>query len=134
MVRNRVVAGHLALADQGGVVLAYFKATEAVLWREGRTADRYLETSLDPAKADQPHAVWDEIDRRLQGTMVDLTDQQRAALRWPNLAQGNKTTMDAFEISSALTRIGWSLLTEAPASTVTCSTARHFTTKSCVCP
>ena len=51
MTRNRIAAGHFALSDQSGVVVAYFKATEVVLWREGRTGDRYLETSLDPAKA-----------------------------------------------------------------------------------
>jgi 4-amino-4-deoxy-L-arabinose transferase-like glycosyltransferase len=124
MLRNQAVAGHFALSDQGGVVLAYFKATEVVLWQQGRAADRYLETSLDPAKADLPHTVWDEIDARLRGRIDGLTDEQRAVLTWPNLAQGNKTSIDSFEISRALTRIGWSYLTDAPVSTATCYLVR----------
>jgi len=124
LVRNQVVAGHFALSDQGGVVLAYFKAAEVELWREGRTVDRYLETSLDPAKAEMPHTVWDEIDTQLQASLPQLAEDERALLKWPNLAQGNNTPVDSFEISSALARIGWSRLTDAPASTAACYLVR----------
>ncbi len=124
MVRNQVVAGHLALSDQGGVVLAYFKATEVVLWQQGRTAERYLETTLDPAKAELPHTVWEQIDTRLRGKFKSIPEDQRAALRWQNLAQGNKTTVDSFALSSALGEIGWSYLTSSPLTTAVCCLAR----------
>ncbi|UCE60896.1 MAG: glycosyltransferase family 39 protein [Phycisphaerales bacterium] len=124
MLRNKAVAGHFALSDQGGVVLAYFKATEVALWRESRTADRYIETSLDPAQADAPHTLWDEIDKRLQGELSHLAEARRAELRWPNLAQGNKTSVDSFAISAALTRIGRSMLAESPIATAACYLTR----------
>lgn len=124
MVRNRVVAGHFALSDQSGVVLAYFKATEVVLWREGRTADRYVETSLDPARATESHRVWDRIDAELAERLPGLTDDQRASLHWWNLAQGNKTTVDSFAISRALSRIARADLMESPLSTIACYMTR----------
>ncbi len=124
MVRNQRVAGHLALSDQGGVVLAYFKATEVVLWREGRAAERYQETSLNPAKADLPHTVWDGIDARLQSRFASLPEDQRMTLCWHNLAQGNKTTLDSFAISKALSEIGWSYLKDSPLSTAACCLVR----------
>lgn len=124
MLRNHMVAGRFAMSDQGGVVLAYFKATEVVLWQQGRTADRYVETSLDPAKADLPHTVWDEIDARLQARLAGVGEDRRVTLNWPNLAQGNKTAVDSFEISRALAGIGWSYLTASPASTASCYLAR----------
>ncbi|MBU0716784.1 MAG: glycosyltransferase family 39 protein [Planctomycetes bacterium] len=123
-VRNQIVAGNFALSDQGGVVLAYFKATEVVLWRAGRTADRYLETSLNPADANAPHPVWEAIDAQLRQALPGLTPAQAAELRWANLAQGNKTSVDSFEISRALGRIGWSYLAAAPLSTVACGLTR----------
>ncbi|MGB2987927.1 MAG: glycosyltransferase family 39 protein [Phycisphaerae bacterium] len=124
MTRNRVVAGHFALSDQGGVVLAYFKATEVELWRQERTADRYLETTLDPAKAEQPHTVWEDIDARLRDEFASLPENQRATLRWQNLAQGNKTTVDSFAVSDALNEIGWSYITASPLSTAACCLVR----------
>ncbi len=124
MLRNQVVADHFALSDQGGVVVAYFKAAEVVLWRQGRTADRYLETSLDPANADLPHRVWEDIDAQLRNRLAGLADQQRAALNWRNLAQGNKTQLDSFEICKALTRIGWSELAKSPRATAACCLTR----------
>ena len=56
--------------------------------------------------------------------MVGLTGERRAALNWRNLAQGNKTSLDSFEISQALTRIGRSYLADAPLSTAACYLAR----------
>jgi 4-amino-4-deoxy-L-arabinose transferase-like glycosyltransferase len=124
MIRNDFVAGHFALSDQGGVVLAYFKGTEVTLWREGRATERYVETSLDPAHRDRPHPVWEGIDARLRGKFNSLAEGQRAMLRWPNLAQGNKTKIDSFAVSEALSEIGWSDLTASPLSTAVCSLVR----------
>ena len=124
MMRNQLVAGRLALSYQGGVVLAYFKATEVVLWQQGRTVDRYLETTLDPARTELPHTVWDQIDMCLRGKFNSLPEDQRAALRWRNLAQGNKTTVDSFAISRALGDIGWSYLRASPLTTAICCLVR----------
>ena len=124
MLRNQIVAGHFAMSDQGGVVLAYFKAAEVTLWREGRTVERYLETSLDPAHAQRPHAVWEGIDARLQSRFAGLADERRSALHWRNLAQGNQTDIDSFAISKALARIGWSDLVESPTATAACCLVR----------
>ncbi|UCC31077.1 MAG: glycosyltransferase family 39 protein, partial [Phycisphaerales bacterium] len=124
MMRNQLVAGHLALSYQGGVVLAYFKATEVVLWRQGRTADRYLETTLDPARTESPHTVWEQIDTRLRDKFSSIPEDQRAALRWQNLAQGNKTTVDSFAVSEALGEIGWSYLSASPLTTAICCLVR----------
>jgi hypothetical protein len=124
MTRNLIVAGRFALSDQGGVVLAYFKTTEIELWRQGRVADRYLETSLDPAKVLWPHTVWDEIDARLQDKLYHLPADQRVELRWANLAQGNRTRADSFEVSDALSEIGWSYLWQSPLDTAVCCLVR----------
>ena len=124
MARNRFVAGHFALSDQAGVVLAYFKAAEVVLWRDGRAADRYIETSLDPRQRDAPHTVWDSIDARLQDRFAELPAADRSQLTWPNLAQGNRTPLDSFHISRELARIGWSELTRSPLDTAICYAAR----------
>jgi len=91
-----------------------------VLWHEGRATDRYLETSLNPANADQPHTVWEAIDEQLRSRLANVTDEQRAALTWKNLAQGNKTGVDSFEVSVALAQIGRSYLTTSPLSTAGC--------------
>lgn len=124
MLRNHVVAGHFALSDQGGVVLAYFKATEVELWRQGRAVDRYVETSLDSRKLASPHTVWDEIDLRLKSRLAHLPEDQRAALRWQNLAQGNRTETDSFEVSKALSEIGRRYLAASPVTTAACYLAR----------
>jgi len=124
MLRNKIVAGHFAMSHQRGVVLAYFKATEVALWRAGRTGDRYRETALDPARRDQPHPVWERIDRKL-AERLDLDDDAgRAKVTWPHLAQGNKTDLDAFELSDALSRIGLELLGQDPLATAVCCLAR----------
>ncbi|MFQ5590130.1 MAG: glycosyltransferase family 39 protein [Phycisphaerae bacterium] len=123
-VRNKITAGHFALSHQSGVVLAYFKATEVLLWKQGRSADRYLETSLDPARADYPHTVWEDIDERLRARMSHLPNGQPARLGWRNLAQGNKTTLDSFAVSEALGRIGWGYLADMPFITAACCLAR----------
>ncbi len=122
--RNIRVANQIALSDQSGVVMAYFKAAEVVLWRQGRSADRFLETSLDPRRSDYPHSVWDEIDRRLRKELYYLPESQRNSLHWANLAQGNKTDVDSFLISKQLMRIGLSYMIESPLSTVACLTTR----------
>ena len=123
MARNHQVAGRFALSHQGGVVLAYFKSAEVTLWSQGRAADRYMETTLDPARADQPHAVWDSIDERLRDRLARLTTTP-SVLNWRNLAQGNETPVDSFVISDALAAIGWSDLWTSPLSTVACCVVR----------
>lgn len=127
MLRNKVVAGHFALSHQSGVVLAYFKATEVALWRAGRTGDRYGETALDPARQDQPHPVWERIDQTLAGRLGIDDHAGRAKVKWYNLAQGNKTDLDAFELSDALGRIGLELLGEDPPATAACCVSRSAT-------
>ncbi len=124
MLRNKVVAGHFALSDQGGVVLAYFKASEVVLWKQGRQEMRYAETSLDPNKADRPHTVWDRIDERLRDRFASLPEDQRRTLKWQNLAQGNRTDVDSFALSRALGEIGRSDLVSSPGATVICCLVR----------
>lgn len=124
MARNKVVAGHFALSDQSGVVLAYFKATEVELWRQGRTADRFNETSLSPVLANEPHLVWDEIDRRLRDRLADVPVELRADLSWRNLAQGNKTTVDSFAVSAALMDVGISMMIASPVTTAACCIVR----------
>lgn len=117
VVRNRVVAGHWGLSSQGGVVLAYFKATEVELWRLGRSGDRYRETSLNPDRQDEPHLVWDDIDRRLQVRFSDLPPEVRRTLTWRRLAQGNLSGHDPFAVSQALSHIGWEMLLARPFAT-----------------
>ncbi len=124
MTRNYKVSGHLELSDQGGVVLAYFKAAEVELWRQGRTEDRYLETSLSEERLNDPHPVWASIDQRLREKMIDLPDDVRKTLTWWNLAQGNKTEADSFEISEALRQIAVSDLSQSPLSTLSCCLVR----------
>jgi len=122
--RNYAVSGRFALSDQGGVVLAYFKATEVVLWEESRTADRYLETSLDPENVERPHRVWDDIDTRLRRRFSDSTEDQAERLTWRNIAQGNKSGVDSFQVSRWLAGIAWSMLAEAPLATLGCCIVR----------
>jgi len=124
MARNLCVAGHFSLSHQSGVVLAYFKATEVELWRLGRMRDRYAETSLNSASADLPHLVWDEIDAELRKRLRGHTPDDVAQLRWPNLAQGNKTPIDSFEISRALTEIAWRYFSQSPWATALCCASR----------
>ncbi len=129
--RNRVVTGRFALSHQSGIVLSYFKATEVMLWRLGRTADRYAETSLDPEHGDQPHGdqshvVWEDIDARLRNHFADLPAEQLNQLQWPQLAQGNKTDVDSFEVSTALRSIGLEILLQEPLSTLACCFVRCF--------
>ena len=124
MVRTQGIAGKLAFSHQTGIVLAYFKATEAILWREGRTADRYLETSLSPDRREGPHPIWEAIDKELQFHFYGLPIEQQKELTWPNLAQGNRTTVDSFRISGELESIGLAHLSASPWSTLACYLAR----------
>ena len=124
MVRNQRAAGKPALSHQSGIVLAYFKATEVVLWRQGRTEDRYLETSLSPDRRDQPHPVWEMIDKALRLHFYNLPIEQQKQLTWPNLAQGNKTSVDSFRISAELESIAQGYLLESPRSTLAVCLAR----------
>lgn len=124
MLRNKIVAGHFALSDQSGVVLAYFKATEVALWSQGRTADRYKETSLDEDRVLEPHTVWDRIDIKLRHEFPQLPQEKRELLTWRQLAQGNRAPISSFEVSSALSRIGWTMLAESPTDTILCYAAR----------
>jgi hypothetical protein len=123
-VRNQRVAGKLALSHQSGIVLAYFKATEVILWRQGRTEDRYLETSLSPDRRDDPHPIWESIDESLRLDLYDLPIEQQKELTWSNLAQGNKTSVDSFRISAALESIAYGYLLESPLSTLASCLAR----------
>lgn len=124
MARNNRVAGHFALSHQSGIVLAYFKASEVMLWRLGRTAHRYGETSLHPDDADKPHAVWNDIDTRLRNRFAHLDAEQLNQLQWPALAQGNMTDVDSFELSGALRSIGFEMLLADPLSTLGCCLTR----------
>lgn len=144
MTRNRLVAGHFALSHQSGIVLAYFKATEVELWRQGRTEDRYTEVSLNPVQRQAPHIIWEGIDEalcmRLTGQKlfvprfqardekgVQTTFSQMPAcsdIRWFNLAQGNKTHWDSFRISRELGAIGRDMLLSAPGSAIACNMMR----------
>lgn len=119
MLRNALVAGTFALSHQSGIVLAYFKTAEITLWNEGRTADRYLETSLDPRHDQGPHAVWDDMDRQLR---VEMSAGDE--LNWRNLAQGNRTELDSFRLSSALTRIAIDAAFDSLWSTFACCVTR----------
>jgi len=115
--RNRAVAGHWGLSSQSGVVLAYFKAAEVELWRQGRAADRYVETSLDPSNLDKPHSVWGDIDRSLHQRLADLPAKTLSTLTWRRLAQGNRGDYDPFVVSSALAAIARQMLWQAPLAT-----------------
>lgn len=95
-----------------------------VLWRQGRTEDRYLETSLSSDRQDDPHPIWETIDESLRLRLYDLPLEQQKELTWPNLAQGNKTSVDSFRISSALKSIAQGYLLESPLSTLACCLAR----------
>lgn len=117
IVRNRVQSGHWALSSQTGIVLAYFKATEVVLWQSERSGDRYEETSLHPDDLNKPHVVWDEIDRRLQEHFREQPTEVTQTLTWRHLAQGNRSKLDPFAVSQALTRIAWAMLWERPLQT-----------------
>lgn len=123
MARNKSLAGHFALSHQSGIVLAYFKATEVELWRQGRTEDRYVETSLNPASRGAPRTVWDRIDAKLCERLVG-DPGNCGELRWYNLAQGNKTTLDSFTISSTLSAIGREMLLASPISSISCGLVR----------
>ncbi|RME38841.1 MAG: hypothetical protein D6788_06650 [Planctomycetota bacterium] len=124
MFRNHRLGGHWALSDQGGVVLAYFKAAEIELCRRGRSADRYIETSLDPARREDPHTIWERIDARLRERLRHWPEDLRRPLQWRNLAQGTKTHGDSFEVSAALTRIGLDMMLEDPVATILCAGKR----------
>lgn len=135
MMRNKIVAGHFALSHQSGIVLAYFKATEVELWRQGRAEDRYVETSLNPQNRDWPHPLWDKIDEQLRKRVLSKCAQiiddpaiehlcNVNELTWVNLAQGNKTSHDSFAISHLLSEIGASMLLDSPTSTITCWLSR----------
>ena len=115
--RNCVVAGHWGLSSQSGVVLAYFKAAEVELWRQGRSGDRYKETSLDESNLDKPHTVWDAIDGKLQDQFSELPEASRNTLTWRTLAQGNRGDHDPFVVSTALGEIARDMLLTQPLST-----------------
>lgn len=120
LVRIDAVAGRLSLSHQSGIVLAYFKAAEVELWRQGRTSDRYVELSTDPSQAAEPHVVWEQIDGELRRRLNVGTGPQADEVHWPNLAQGNKTSFDSFVVSGALTHIAIRMLFESPLSTAAC--------------
>ncbi|MGB0714709.1 MAG: ArnT family glycosyltransferase [Phycisphaerae bacterium] len=124
LLRNYMLMGAFALSNQSGVVLAYFKATEVVLWSEGRTQDRFRETSLNKDRLDEPHLVWDTIDQKLQARVQDVDQRVREQLTWTNLAQGNRSSENSFAVSAALSRIGIEMLWERPVATAACLVSR----------
>lgn len=124
VARNHRVAGVWALSDQSGVVLAYFKAAEVVLWRQGRAADRYMELSTDAAHSQDAHTVWEMIDRELRARLADLPPERHAALGWSQLAQGNAAGVDSFRVSHELRRIAWGHLKADPVAAVVCGAWR----------
>lgn len=124
--RNRQISGRFALSDQSGVVLAYFKAAEVVLWKQGGAKDRYLALSTDPAHAGFPHATWEGIDRELQRRLADVDKSVRDEVHWSRLAQGNRTSIDSFRISRELTAIGLHDLFASPLAAMACYTVRMF--------
>lgn len=121
MLRVHRVSGRLALSHQGGIVLAYFKAAEVELWRRGASERRLIETSLSPERRDEPHTVWEEIDARACEVSPQL---ECAKLHWWNLAQGNRTSLDSFEVAAALRRVGAEMLVAHPLSTAACCVTR----------
>jgi len=120
VVRNRVVAGHWGLSHQGGAVLAYFKASEVLLWERGQRRARYDEAVV--------HEVWDALDAslhaRLEADGVALSDDARSTLRWPNLAWGRVEGVNGFVVSDALCSVAWDALRRRPGATVVCGVAR----------
>lgn len=116
MYRNYKVAGRFALSHQSGIVLAYFKAAEVRLWRDGESSLRYIETSTDPTQAGSRHRVWEMYDAELRSRLGDLPDEKLRALNWRNLALG-WTVVDEFVVSDRLTDIGLRELAAAPGST-----------------
>ncbi len=124
VARNHRVAGEWALSDQSGVVLAYFKAAEVVLWRQGRAADRYMELSTDAAYTKDAHTVWEMIDRELRARLADLPAEQRAGVGWAQLAQGNAAGVDSFRLSNELRRIAWGHLQADPVAAILCGAVR----------
>lgn len=122
--RNYLLSGQLALSDQSGVVLAYFKAAEVILWRQGGSKDRYLALSTDPAHAEFPHATWEAIDRELRLRLGDLDASMLNDIHWSRLAQGNHTRIDSFRISRELRDIAFRHLMASPVATVSCYATR----------
>jgi hypothetical protein len=122
MLRNQQQAGHAALSSQSGTVLAYFKAAEVALWARGEADERYIQTSLSPKWGDIERPVWNDIDEKLQARFEGQEDA--GALRWQNLAQGNTTRFDDFEVSAGLRAIGRDILLDHWAAALACSAVR----------
>lgn len=122
--RNRQLGGRPALSSQSGIVLAYFKAAEVVLWRQGGSKDRYLALSTDPAHANFPHATWEAIDRELRLQMSDMSESARMDIHWSQIAQGNRTPVNSFRLSQELAAIGVRHLLASPVATISCYAVR----------
>ncbi len=122
MWRNHQNTGHFALSSQSGTVLAYFKASEVALWARGESDQRYIQTSLSPIWADVERPIWNDIDTQLQARFAGQDGAD--ALCWQNLAQGNTTRFDDFEVSAALRDIGRDMLLDHWGTTLVCSAVR----------
>lgn len=124
VARNHRVSGEWALSDQSGVVMAYFKAAEVVLWRQGRAADRYMELSTDAAHRRDAHTVWEMIDLELRARLADIPAEQRMEVGWAQLAQGNAAGVDSFRVSYELRRIAWGHFKSDPVAAILCGVVR----------
>lgn len=106
LVRNKVVAGHAALAHQGGASFAYHRVLDVVLWSEGRPDERF--------SAETHEEIRRRVDRRLQQKWQQrfgpLTDDQRADLTWHRLNFGTARTIDPFVASELLWEVGLEML------------------------
>jgi hypothetical protein len=120
LLRNRVVAGHLALSHQSGASLAYHKVMDVMLWSQGRGEHRF-----NPAVHDE---VRTQIDLRLQQEWAarfgPLTPAQRESLTWRRLNYGGPLAVDPFIASELLRKVSYQLLREKWKSALACFAAQ----------
>ena len=116
LIRNKAATGNLKLSHQYGVVQAYYKATEAVLYQQGKAGDRY--------DNDVVQSIWHEIDAELRERLWREHPEWPAnaiqALNWSDLAWGRTPEVAPFVVSSALWRIGNRRLLEHPLVSAKC--------------
>jgi len=120
LVRNYRVTGRVAISQQSGVSLAYFKVVEVLVWQRGLTEHRF-----DPQVL---RVFMEAMDRRLQAAWAErygpLSPEQRNELVWSNLIYGNVRTVNAVDLSRVLWRIGMDMLADRPLTTFACYAAR----------
>lgn len=114
--RNYALFDRVRLTTIGASTQLYFKSTEVLLWRDGRTDDRY---DLD-AMGEHWQAVTDRLRAELEQRGGPLTAEQRADLIWQNIAWGKTRTINPFELAGAMRTVGFQLLVENPWSAASC--------------